>query len=232
MRHPAVSEVREVVRLERLLSGWDREHRLIFCDGDAATNNPVAALRAIGEKRLALLSVLKRGLKTNHACCGRSISSPPFRSGPALRADTAAVAALAIIQATIGDSGRIRATEKDSGFRSCSDVLSTVRSSLCARMDAAGRSRRFRPFLSAAFSAAVRRGPSLPSASPLACRRALPSPPRQWRRRRTKLMEPARWIFGLSARGIRMPTRKAGLARFRRRTAWRAGQRRRVEGKQ
>ncbi len=101
----AVPEVREAVRLERLLSGWDRERRLIFCDEDAATNNPVAALRAIGEKRLALLVGPEGGFSEDERRMLRAldfVTAIPL--GPRiLRADTAAVAALAVIQATIGD---------------------------------------------------------------------------------------------------------------------------------
>jgi 16S rRNA (uracil1498-N3)-methyltransferase len=101
----AVPKVREAVRLERLLSGWDRERRLIFCDEDAATNNPVAALRAIGEKRLALLVGPEGGFSEDERRMLRAldfVTAIPL--GPRiLRADTAAVPALADIQATIGD---------------------------------------------------------------------------------------------------------------------------------
>ena len=42
----AMPEVREPVKLDRLLAGWDEDRRLIFCDEDAATNNPLPALQA------------------------------------------------------------------------------------------------------------------------------------------------------------------------------------------
>ncbi|TIU20396.1 MAG: 16S rRNA (uracil(1498)-N(3))-methyltransferase, partial [Mesorhizobium sp.] len=41
----AVPQVREAEKLERLLGGWDKERRLIFCDEDASTNNPLPALQ-------------------------------------------------------------------------------------------------------------------------------------------------------------------------------------------
>ena len=51
----AIPEVREAVRLDRLLSGWETDRRLIFCDEDSSTNNPLPALQRIGEKKLGLL---------------------------------------------------------------------------------------------------------------------------------------------------------------------------------
>jgi 16S rRNA (uracil1498-N3)-methyltransferase len=101
----AVPEVRETVRLERLLSGWEVGRRLIFCDEDAATDNPVAALNAIRERRLALLVGPEGGFSEDERRMLRAldfVTAIPL--GPRiLRADTAAVAALAVIQATIGD---------------------------------------------------------------------------------------------------------------------------------
>lgn len=101
----AIPEVREAVKLEQLLSGWDKERRLIFCDEDASTNNPTAALQAIKERKLALLVGPEGGFSDDER---RMLRALPFVTaiplGPRiLRADTAAVAALAVIQATIGD---------------------------------------------------------------------------------------------------------------------------------
>ncbi|BBD36566.1 16S rRNA methyltransferase [Aminobacter sp. Y103A] len=101
----AIPEVREAVKLEQLLSGWDKERRLIFCDEDASTNNPMAALRSIQERKLALLVGPEGGFSDDER---RMLRALPFVTaiplGPRiLRADTAAVAALAVIQATIGD---------------------------------------------------------------------------------------------------------------------------------
>ena len=101
----AVPAVLEPVKLERLLSGWDKGRRLIFCDEDAATNNPLAALRAIEERSLGLLIGPEGGFSEAERKMLRAL---PFVTaiplGPRiLRADTAAVAALALIQATIGD---------------------------------------------------------------------------------------------------------------------------------
>lgn len=101
----AIPEVTEAVKLEQLLGSWDKERRLIFCDEDAATNNPMAALQGIKERKLALLVGPEGGFSDDER---RMLRALPFVSaiplGPRiLRADTAAVAALAVIQAVIGD---------------------------------------------------------------------------------------------------------------------------------
>jgi 16S rRNA (uracil1498-N3)-methyltransferase len=101
----AIPETRAPVRLERLLSGWDSERRLIFCDEDSSTNNPVSALGSLKERKLALLVGPEGGFSEEER---RMLRALPFVTaiplGPRiLRADTAAVAALAVIQATIGD---------------------------------------------------------------------------------------------------------------------------------
>jgi 16S rRNA (uracil1498-N3)-methyltransferase len=101
----AVPPVREPLKLDRLLAEWDRERRLIFCDEDAEGNNPLRILEAIGERRLGLLVGPEGGFSDAERGQLRAL---PFVTaiplGPRiLRADTAAVAALALIQATIGD---------------------------------------------------------------------------------------------------------------------------------
>ncbi|MER8385739.1 16S rRNA (uracil(1498)-N(3))-methyltransferase [Mesorhizobium sp. M0166] len=101
----AVPELREAEKFERLLSNWDRERRLIFCDEDASTNNPLPALQAVREGKLGLLVGPEGGFSDDER---RMLRALPFVTaiplGPRiLRADTAAVAALALIQATIGD---------------------------------------------------------------------------------------------------------------------------------
>jgi 16S rRNA (uracil1498-N3)-methyltransferase len=101
----AVPETRDAVKLERLLAGWPPDRRLLFCDEDASTNNPLPALGAIAERKLGLLVGPEGGFSEDER---RQLRALPFVTaiplGPRiLRADTAAVAALALIQATIGD---------------------------------------------------------------------------------------------------------------------------------
>jgi 16S rRNA (uracil1498-N3)-methyltransferase len=101
----AIPATRDPVKLEKLLAGWENDRRLIFCDEDASTNNPLPALQAMTEKKLGLLVGPEGGFSEEER---RQLRALPFVTavplGPRiLRADTAAVAALALIQATIGD---------------------------------------------------------------------------------------------------------------------------------
>jgi 16S rRNA (uracil1498-N3)-methyltransferase len=101
----AIPEVREPMRLVDLLETWDRNRRIIYCDEGAETNNPMSALKDISEKHLALLIGPEGGFSAEEQALLRGL---PFVTaiplGPRiLRADTAAVAAMAVIQATIGD---------------------------------------------------------------------------------------------------------------------------------
>jgi 16S rRNA (uracil1498-N3)-methyltransferase len=101
----AIPPVREPMKLERLLADWDAGRRLVFCDEDAGTNNPLSALQGIEERRLGLLIGPEGGFSDAER---RELRALPFVTaiplGPRiLRADTAAVAALAIVQAAIGD---------------------------------------------------------------------------------------------------------------------------------
>jgi 16S rRNA (uracil1498-N3)-methyltransferase len=101
----AIPRVHETMKLERLLADWDRSRRLIFCDESAGTNNPLPALQGIEERRLGLLVGPEGGFSDAER---KELRALPFVTaiplGPRiLRADTAAVAALAVVQATIGD---------------------------------------------------------------------------------------------------------------------------------
>ncbi|RLP22992.1 16S rRNA (uracil(1498)-N(3))-methyltransferase [Mesorhizobium sp. YM1C-6-2] len=100
-----IPEVREAQKFTALLSSWDKERQLIFCDESAETNNPLPALQAIGERKLGLLIGPEGGFSEDER---NQLYALPFVTaiplGPRiLRADTAAVAALAVMQATIGD---------------------------------------------------------------------------------------------------------------------------------
>ena len=101
----AIPEVREPMRLTDLLENWDRNRRIIYCDEGAETNNPLGALRGMSEKHLALLIGPEGGFSAEEQAILRGLDFvTPIPLGPRiLRADTAAVAAMAVIQATIGD---------------------------------------------------------------------------------------------------------------------------------
>ncbi len=101
----AIPRVAPVQKLKDLLERWPADRRIIFCDEDSQTQNPLPALSRITERKLALLVGPEGGFSDEERQLLRSL---PFVTaiplGPRiLRADTAAVAALAVVQAAIGD---------------------------------------------------------------------------------------------------------------------------------
>lgn len=101
----SVPQVRDAVSFEALIAGWDASRRLIFCDEAAETNNPRPILNKIAEAKLGLLVGPEGGFSEAERVQLRALPFvTPIPLGPRiLRADTAAVAALAVIQATVGD---------------------------------------------------------------------------------------------------------------------------------
>jgi 16S rRNA (uracil1498-N3)-methyltransferase len=101
----AVPQVESPVRLKDLLERWPRERRIIFCDEGEESQNPLPILQRIEERQLALLVGPEGGFSEEER---QLLHSLPFVTaiplGPRiLRADTAAVAALALVQAVLGD---------------------------------------------------------------------------------------------------------------------------------
>ncbi|MBO0140365.1 16S rRNA (uracil(1498)-N(3))-methyltransferase [Agrobacterium sp. Ap1] len=101
----SIPEVCEPRKLAEILERWSEDRRIIFCDEGDEGQNPLPILAKITEKKLALLVGPEGGFSEEERSLLRSL---PFVTaiplGPRiLRADTAAVAALAVIQAAIGD---------------------------------------------------------------------------------------------------------------------------------
>lgn len=97
--------LRPSVRLDQLLAGWEKDRRLVFCDESAGTDSPLAALAAVEEEKIGVLVGPEGGFSDEER---RLLAAQPFVTaiplGPRiLRADTAAVAALALVQAVLGD---------------------------------------------------------------------------------------------------------------------------------
>ena len=92
--------------LEAALAEWNSSRRLVFCDEDAAHGEPAAPLRDIARGTpLAVLVGPEGGFDPNERSALLALPGVVRLSlGPRiLRADTAAVAALALVQATVGD---------------------------------------------------------------------------------------------------------------------------------
>jgi 16S rRNA (uracil1498-N3)-methyltransferase len=103
----SVPEVADEMKLDRALAGLDPARRLIICDEDAPVSNPVTALANLPRGPLAVLIGPEGGFDDSER---KLLLSRPnivrLSLGPRiLRADTAAVAALAIVQSTLGDWG-------------------------------------------------------------------------------------------------------------------------------
>lgn len=102
-----IATVEEPRSLERFLQARDPISLLIFCDEDAEAENAVAGLEAVRQKATAGIDVLigpEGGFaESERALLMRQTGIVRLSLGPRiLRADTAAVAALALVQAVLG----------------------------------------------------------------------------------------------------------------------------------
>ncbi|MGA2043785.1 MAG: 16S rRNA (uracil(1498)-N(3))-methyltransferase [Roseiarcus sp.] len=92
--------------LDKVLEQWPAQRLLIFCDEDAPCANPIAALAGRQAPQGAGLLIGPEGgfEEAERAAILRAPNVLRLSLGPRiLRADTAAVAALALIQAQLGD---------------------------------------------------------------------------------------------------------------------------------
>jgi 16S rRNA (uracil1498-N3)-methyltransferase len=102
-----VPPVDDPMKLEAILDGWDPARRLMFCD-ETGGAPAIAALTAVGGGPWAILIGPEGGFSPEE---GERLRSLPFTTavslGPRiLRADTAAIAAMTLWQAAVGDWDR------------------------------------------------------------------------------------------------------------------------------
>jgi len=100
-----VPEVMEPEKLANLLETWDHNRLLIFADEAAPTLSPIEALKQCKPGPLAVLIGPEGGFEREERA---SLLAKPFvlpiSLGPrVMRADTAAVAALSLVNAVLGD---------------------------------------------------------------------------------------------------------------------------------
>lgn len=100
-----VPEVKEPAKLTQLLDAWDEKRLLIFADEAAPTAAPLEALAAQSPRPLAVLIGPEGGFEPEErAMLLRAPYVVPVSLGPRImRADTAAVACLALVNAVLGD---------------------------------------------------------------------------------------------------------------------------------
>jgi 16S rRNA (uracil1498-N3)-methyltransferase len=109
----SLPEVATPIALERLLAGWVPERLMVFCDEEAPVHDPVAVLEeardttpaALGLMPISVLVGPEGGFAEDERAAILKLPNLVHLSlGPRiLRADTAAVAVLALVQATLGD---------------------------------------------------------------------------------------------------------------------------------
>ena len=101
----SVPAIEESVKLDKLVSQWPADRRLIFCDEDAPVADPVAALRDVPKGKLAIIIGPEGGFDAQEReWLLRVPHVTRISLGPRiLRGDTAGVAALAVVQAVLGD---------------------------------------------------------------------------------------------------------------------------------
>jgi 16S rRNA (uracil1498-N3)-methyltransferase len=99
-----VPEVLEPLPLAKVLAHWESSRRLIYCDETALVADPVEALKDITPPAAVLVGP-EGGFTKEERVHLKSLSFVTAISlGPRImRADTVAIAALALVQATIGD---------------------------------------------------------------------------------------------------------------------------------
>lgn len=101
----ALPEVRPVGTLAAALAAWPSDRTLVFCDEEAETGDPLAPLQQRAKGPLAVLIGPEGGFDPQERDAILALPSAVRISlGPRiLRADTAAVAALGLVQASLGD---------------------------------------------------------------------------------------------------------------------------------
>jgi 16S rRNA (uracil1498-N3)-methyltransferase len=103
----SLPDIRGEEDLSSYIKGLEKDRLVVFCDEDAPVSNPLKALSGLGNNTPKFAVVVgpeggftdqERALVAAHESCVRVSLGPRI-----LRADTAAVAALAIVQAALGD---------------------------------------------------------------------------------------------------------------------------------
>jgi len=101
----SIPECRGAIRFDHFIEQWDQSRHLIFCDEGHESDDPLTILRKMTPGPIALLIGPEGGFSEDERQTLRKlpfVTSIPL--GPRiLRADTAAVAAMALVQSVLGD---------------------------------------------------------------------------------------------------------------------------------
>lgn len=101
----SLPEINTSIKLESLLAACERDRALVFCDERAQIDNPIASLEKLRGRKVTALVGPEGGFSTEERDLLLSKSFVfPISLGPrVMRADTAAVAILALFNAVLGD---------------------------------------------------------------------------------------------------------------------------------
>ena len=99
-----VPEVLEPLSFNRLLAQWEPERALVYCDETAASMSPLDSLKRLHVPAAVLIGPEGGFTDEERAQLRASTFVTAISLGPRImRADTAAVAALTLVQAVLGD---------------------------------------------------------------------------------------------------------------------------------
>lgn len=98
-------EIRAPVSLQMLVRDWPAERALIFCDETGGSENPLDVLARVKAQSLGVLIGPEGGFAEDERrlLLGCSFVTPVSLGPRVMRADTAAVAALALVNSVLGD---------------------------------------------------------------------------------------------------------------------------------
>jgi 16S rRNA (uracil1498-N3)-methyltransferase len=101
----SLPEIKPAVKLQTLLKTYDDERTIIFCDEKSSLSSPTKELEKLKDRKIAVLVGPEGGFSEDEQRMLRSRSFiHPISLGPRImRADTAAVAVLALVNAVLGD---------------------------------------------------------------------------------------------------------------------------------
>ena len=99
-------EVLEPEKLEKVLAGWDKGRSLVYCDETMVDRNTLERLRSLRQPSAVLVGPEGGFTDAEKALLKSRTFVIPISLGPRImRADTAAIAALTLMQALAGDWG-------------------------------------------------------------------------------------------------------------------------------
>ena len=101
-----VPEVLEPEKLEKILATWEKGRSLVYCDETMVDHNPLVGLKALRTPTAVLIGPEGGFTDEEKALLKSRAFVIPISLGPRImRADTAAIAALTLVQALAGDWG-------------------------------------------------------------------------------------------------------------------------------